>query len=85
MMRDAREPRLVFYAEGEDANQFLGLIVDAGEAAVIDRIVGGKLFDPDQEGTPRPRDEDDETFAHDDGYTLVFNSRHERIWLYEPA
>ena len=79
----AREPRLVFYAEGDDANQYLALIVDAGEAAVIDRIVGGKLMDPDQKGTPWPRDEDDESFFHNDGYTLVFNPRQERVWLYD--
>lgn len=75
--------RLTFYAEGLDARELLKLIQEAGEAAVIDRIVGERLLDPDQKHTPWPRDEDDESFQHDDGYRLVFNPRHERVWLFD--
>ena len=82
-MPAGREPHLIFFAEGDDADDYFTVIDESGEAAVIDRIVSGKLQDPDQDGTPRPGDEDDETFEHDDGYTLVYNPRHERIWLYE--
>ena len=77
------EPRLVFFAEGEDADEYFNMIDESGEAAVIDQIVGGNLLDTELEDTPGPRDEDDESFEHDDGYTLVYNPRRERIWLFE--
>ena len=73
----------IFYAEGDDAAEYLRFMEDRGEAAVVDLIVGDKLVDFDQENTPEPADEDDEVFNHDDGYTLVYNPRHERVWLYE--
>lgn len=84
-MSETQEPRLVFFAEGEDADEYFDMIDESGEAAVIDCIVGGKLQDSDLEETPRPRDEDDESFEHDDGYTLIYNPRRERIWLFEPT
>jgi hypothetical protein len=51
-----------FYAEGDEAAEYLSFMEDRGEAAVIDLIVDDKLVDFDQENTPEPADEDDEVF-----------------------
>ncbi len=74
---------LILFAEGDDAIEYIDLLDDEGEAAVIDDIVGGKLDEVDVEEIPEPDDDDDEVFEHDDGYVLVYNRRHERLWLYE--
>ena len=83
MSPSAKEPRLIFFAEGDDADDYFDLIDHCGEAAVIDEIVGGRRLDTDQEGTPRPGSGDDTSFEHDDGYTLIYNPQLWRIWLYE--
>lgn len=80
----ADDAKLIFFAEGDDAVEYLDVFEEEGEAAVIDLILGGKLEDPDQENTPRPGEEDDdEIFEHDDGYVLIYNSQLDRVWLYE--
>ncbi len=74
---------LLFYAEGDDAAEYLDLLEDEGPADLIDDIVSGKLDDIDEADTPEPEDDDDEEFEHDDGYVLVYNRRLERIWIFE--
>ncbi len=74
---------LIFFAEGEDAIEHIDLMDDEGEAALIEDVVGGKLEDIDPEDVPEPEDDDDEVFEHDDGYVLIYNRRHERVWIYE--
>jgi hypothetical protein len=74
---------LIFFAEGDDAIEYIDLIDDEGEPAVLEDVVGGKLEDIDAEDCPEPDDDDDEVFEDDDGYVLVYNRRHERVWIYE--
>jgi hypothetical protein len=81
----SEDSSLVFFAEGDDAIEYLDLLEEEGEAAVIDLILGSKLDEIEQENTPEPEDQDDEVFEHDDGYVLVYNARLERVWLYETA
>jgi len=73
---------LIFFAEGDDASEYLDLLDEEDEASVIDQIVGGKLDDLEDEEIPDP-DEDDEMFEHEDGYVLVYNRSLERLWVYE--
>ena len=73
---------LIFYAEGDDASEYLDLLDEEDEASVIDQIVGGKLDDLEDEDSPDP-EEDDEMYEHEDGYVLVYNRDLERLWLYE--
>ena len=78
----ADDSRLIFYAEGDDAAEYLDVIEEDGEDAVIDLIVGGKLEEIEDE-VPEPEDEDDQVFEHDEGYVLVYNRPMERLWLYQ--
>ena len=73
---------LIFYAEGDDATEYLDLLDEEDEASVIDQVVGGKLDEIEDEDIPEP-EEDDEMFEHEDGYVLVYNRDLERLWLYE--
>lgn len=75
---------LIFYAEGDDALEYLDLMDEEGENSVVDQIVEGKLDEIDPEDIPDPEDED-EQFEHADGYLLVYSHELERIWLYEAA
>ena len=80
----AEDSSLIFFAEGDDANELLDLLEEEGEVAVVDHIVSGKLDEVDPDETPEPEDEEHEKiFEHDDGYVLVYNPRLERLWLYE--
>jgi hypothetical protein len=73
---------LIFYAEGDDAIEYLDLLDEEDEAAAIDQILDGKLDDLEGEEIPDPED-DDEIYEHADGYVLVYNRPVERVWLYE--
>jgi hypothetical protein len=73
---------LLFFAEGDDAAEYLDLLDEEDEASVIDQIVGGKLDDLEDEDIPDP-EEDDEIYEHEDGYVLVYNRGLERLWVYE--
>jgi hypothetical protein len=75
---------LIFFAEGDDALEYLDLMEEEGEPAVIEQIVEGKLEDIDVEEIPEPEEENEE-FEHDDGYLLVYNAELERLWLYEDS
>jgi len=74
--------KLIFYAEGDDASEYLDLLDEEDEASVIDQIVGGKLDEIEDDDIPDPEEEDD-IFEHEDGYVLVYNQELERLWLYE--
>jgi hypothetical protein len=74
--------RLIFFAEGDDAVEYLDLLDDEDETAVVDQILDTKLEDLDSEEIPEPEDED-ELYEHSDGYVLVYNRPAERVWLYE--
>ncbi len=73
---------LIFFAEGDDAVEYLDLMDDEDETAVVDQILDTKLEDLDPEDIPEPED-DDELYEHSDGYVLVYNRTVERVWLYE--
>jgi hypothetical protein len=73
---------LIFFAEGDDAAEYLDLLDEEDEASVIDQVVGGKLDEIEDEDIPDPED-DDEMFEHEDGYVLVYNRDLERLWLFE--
>ena len=73
---------LIFFAEGDDASDYLDLLDEEDEASVIDQIVGGKLDDLEDEEIPEP-DEDDEIYEHEDEYVLVYSRANERLWVYE--
>jgi len=74
--------KLIFYTEGDDAAEYIDMLDEEDEAAVIDQVVGGKLEDVDEEDAPEPED-DDELYEHSDGYALVYSRSLERIWVYE--
>ena len=74
--------KLIFFAEGDDAAEYLDLLDEEDEASVIDQIVGGKLDEIEDDDIPDPEEEDD-IFEHEDGYVLVYNQELERLWLYE--
>jgi hypothetical protein len=74
--------RLIFFAEGDDATEYLDLLDEEDEVSVIDLIVDGKLDEIEDEEIPEP-DEEDELFEHEDEYVLVYSRANERIWLYE--
>ena len=74
--------RLIFFAEGDDATEYLDLLDEEDEPSVIDQIVDGKLDEIEDDEIPEP-DEDDELFEHEDEYALVYSRANERIWLYE--
>lgn len=74
--------KLIFFAEGDDAAEYLDMLEEEDEASVIDLIVDGKLDEIEDDDIPDP-DEDDEQYEHEDGYVLVYNQELERIWLYE--
>jgi len=74
--------KLIFFAEGDDASEYLDLLDEEDEASVIDQIVGGKLDEIEDDDIPDPEEEDD-IFEHEDGYVLVYNQELERLWLYE--
>jgi hypothetical protein len=74
--------KLLFFAEGDDAAEYLDLLDEEDEVSVIDQIVGGKLDDLEGEEIPEP-EEDDDQYEHEDGYVLVYNPQMERIWLFE--
>jgi hypothetical protein len=73
---------LIFFAEGDDATEYLDLLDEEDEASVIDQIVGGKLDEIEDEDIPDP-EEDDEIFEHEDEYVLAYSRAQERIWVYE--
>jgi len=73
---------LIFFAEGDEALEYIDLLDEEDEDAVIDQIVGGKLDEIDDEDVPEPEDEDD-VFENDDGYVLAYSRRLERVWIYE--
>jgi hypothetical protein len=73
---------LIFFAEGDDATEYLDLLDEEDEASVIDQIVGGKLDEIEDDDIAEP-DEDDELYEHEDGYVLVYNRGLERLWVYE--
>jgi len=74
--------KLIFFAEGDDATEYLDMLEEEDEASIIDQIVDGKLDEIEDDDIPDP-DEDDEQYEHEDGYVLVYNQELERIWLYE--
>src|ERR1700743_3042717 len=74
--------KLIFFAEGDDATEYLDLLDEEDEASVIDQIVDGKLDEIEDDDIPEP-EEDDDIFEHEDGYVLVYNQELERLWLYE--
>jgi hypothetical protein len=74
--------KLIFFAEGDDATEYLDLLDEEDEASVIDQIVGGKLDEIEDDDIPEPED-DDEMYEHEDGYVLVYSRNLERLWLYE--
>ena len=74
--------KLIFFAEGDDAAEYLDLLDEEDEASVIDQIVGGKLDEIEDDDIPDPEEEDD-IFEHEDGYVLIYNQELERLWLYE--
>jgi hypothetical protein len=74
--------KLIFFAEGDDATEYLDLLDEEDEASVIDQIVGGKLDEIEDEDIPDP-EEDDEIFEHEDEYVLAYSRAQERIWVYE--
>ncbi len=74
--------KLIFFAEGEDATEYLDLLDEEDEVSVIDLIVDGKLDEIEDDEIPEP-DEEDELFEHEDEYVLVYSRANERIWLYE--
>jgi hypothetical protein len=74
--------KLIFFAEGDDATEYLDLLDEEDEASVIDQIVGGKLDDLEDEEIPDP-EEEDEIYEHEDGYVLAYSREAERIWVFE--
>jgi hypothetical protein len=74
--------KLIFFAEGDDAAEYLDLLDEEDEASVIDQIVGGKLDEIEDDDIAEP-DEEDDMFEHEDGYVLVYSRQLERLWLYE--
>jgi len=75
---------LILFAEGDEALEYIDLLDEEDEDAVIDQIVNGKLDELDEEDIPEPED-DDEIFENEDGYVLVYSRRLERLWVYELA
>jgi hypothetical protein len=73
---------LIFYAEGDDAIEYIDMIDEEDETSVIDQIVGGKLDEIEDADIPEP-EADDELFEHEDGYILIFSRETERVWVYE--
>ena len=82
MSKAAENWKLIFFAEGDDATEYLDLLDEEDEVSVIDLIVDGKLDAIEDEDIPEPEEEDD-TYEHEDGYVLVYNREFERVWLYE--
>jgi len=74
--------KLIFFAEGDDAAEYLDMLEEEDEASVIDQIVDGKLDEIEDDDIPDPEEEDD-IYEHEDGYVLVYNSEMERLWLFE--
>jgi hypothetical protein len=74
--------KLIFFAEGNDATEYLDMLDEEDEASVVDQIVDGKLDEIDDADIPDP-EEDDEQYEHEDGYVLVYSTDLERIWVYE--
>jgi hypothetical protein len=74
--------KLIFFADGDDAAEYLDLLDEEDEASVIDQIVDGKLDEIEDDDIPDP-DEEDELYEHEDGYVLVSSRELERIWVYE--
>ena len=74
--------KLIFFAEGDDAAEYLDMLEEEDEASVIDQIVDGKLDEIEDDDIPEPEEEDD-VYEHEDGYVLVYNHEFERIWVYE--
>jgi len=75
---------LIFFAEGDEALEYIDLLDEEDEDAVIDQIVNGKLDEIDAEDIPEPEDEDD-VYENDAGYVLAYSRRLERVWIYELA
>ena len=75
---------LILFAEGDEALEYIDLLDEEDEDAVIDQIVNGKLDELDEEDIPEPED-DDEIFENEDGYVLVYSRWLERLWVYELA
>ncbi len=73
---------LIFYAEGEDAVEYIDLMDDEDEDFVIDEILDGKLEEIDETDMAEP-EPGDEIYEHADGYILVYSRSTERIWVYE--
>ncbi len=73
---------LILFAEGDDAIEYLDLLDEEDESAVIDQMLDTKLEDLDAADIPEPEDDDD-LYEHPDGYVLVYNRPLERVWLYE--
>ena len=73
---------LILFAEGDDAIEYLDLLDEEDESAVIDQMLDTKLEDLDAADIPEPQDDDD-LYEHHDGYVLVYNRPLERVWLYE--
>jgi hypothetical protein len=73
---------LIFYAEGDDAIEYIDMIDEEDEASAIDQIVGGKLDEIEDDDISEP-EEDDEMYEHEDGYILFFSRSLERVWVYE--
>jgi len=69
--------KLIFFAEGDDAAEYLDMLEEEDEASVIDQIVDGKLDEIEDDDIPDP-EEDDDIFEHEDGYVLVYNQELER-------
>ena len=75
---------LIFFAEGDEALEYIDLLDEEDEEAVIDQIVNGKLDEIDAEDIPEPEDDDD-IYENDEGYVLAYSRRLERVWIYELA
>jgi hypothetical protein len=82
MITIAENWNLIFFAEGDDAIEYLDLLDEEDESAVVDLILDGKLDELDDDEIPEPEEEDD-LYEHSDGYVLVYNRTLERLWLYE--
>jgi len=73
---------LIFYAEGEDAVEYIDLMDDEDEEFVVEEILDGKLEEIDETDMAEP-EPGDEIYEHPDGYVLVYSRSNERLWLYE--
>jgi hypothetical protein len=73
---------LIFFAEGDEALEYIDLLDEEDEDAVIDQIVNGKLDELEVEDIPEP-EEDDDVYENEEGFVLVYSRRLERLWVYE--